>query len=83
MRGVRWTNQAIVALASLTDRQRRIALERIDLVRQFPWMYPARQRGRFRSLRYFVLERRWIVYYRLEEDRLIIIDVVPALARPR
>jgi hypothetical protein len=23
----------------LTDRERRIALERIDLVRQFPWMY--------------------------------------------
>jgi len=83
VRGLHWTNEAVAALASLTDRQRRIALERVDLVRQFPAMYPVRQRGRFSGLRYFVLQRRWIVYYRLEDERLTIIALVPALARPR
>lgn len=84
MRDVRWTNQAVIALASLTDRQRRKLLERIDVARQFPAMYPARQRGRFVNLRYFILEKRWLVYYRAEESgALLIFDIIPALARPR
>ncbi len=83
MTDVRWTDQAIAALVSLTGRQRRALLERIELAGQFPAMYPFRQRGRFRNLRYFVIERRWIVYYRPEEERLTILAIVPALARPR
>jgi plasmid stabilization system protein ParE len=79
-----WTNQAILALASLTGRERRALLDHLDLLAQFPAMYPARRRGRFAGLRYFVLERRWIIYYRLaEEDPILVFAIVPALARPR
>jgi len=83
LRGIRWTSQAILAVASLTDRQRRILLDRLDLPDQFPSMYPARQRGRFAHLRYFVIEKRWVVYYRAEAEELLIFAIVPALARPR
>ncbi|HEX9246758.1 MAG TPA: type II toxin-antitoxin system RelE/ParE family toxin [bacterium] len=82
MKGLRWTNQAIVALASLTVRERQVLLDRLEMASQFPAMYPARQRGRFTGLRYFVLSRRWVIYYRPEED-LIVFAIVPARARPR
>ena len=83
VRGVRWTNEAFVALASLAGGDRRILIERVELVAQFPAMYPARQRGRFKGLRYFVVGRRWIVYYQVEQVFVSVITVVPAKARPR
>jgi hypothetical protein len=47
-------------------------------------MYPARQRGRFARLRYVVINRRWLVYYRVDDGgSLRVIGIVPALARPR
>src|SRR5207245_2419630 len=83
VKDIRWTNQAILALASLTGRERQVLLDRLELVGQFPAMYPARQRGRFASLRYFVLSNRWVVYYRpKEEGDLLIFAIVPARARP-
>lgn len=83
MREIRWTNEAILALASLRGAERQSLFERLDLVAQFPAMYPTRQRGRFADLRYFVLENRWIVYYRGNENEVLVFDIVPALARPR
>lgn len=84
MRAIRWTNEAIVALASLTPAQRRSLFDHLDPIVQFPAMYPKRQRGRFVGLRYFVLEKRWLVYYRLDErGDVLIFAIVPALARPR
>ena len=79
----RWSNEAIVALASVSASDRRILLQRIELVDQFPAMYPARQRGRFRGLRYFVVGRRWIVYYQAEETTVYVVTIVPARARPK
>lgn len=84
MKQVRWTNQAILALASLGARERQLLLDRLEMANQFPAMYPARQRGRFAGLRYFVLSRRWVIYYRPEEEEdLIVFAIVPARARPR
>lgn len=84
MREIRWTNQALLALASLTNREQRMLLDRLELASEFPAMYPSRQRGRFARLRYFVINKRWLVYYRLDErGTLRIIGIVPALARPR
>lgn len=80
---IRWTNEAIVVLASLSAADRQTLVERLELVAQFPAMYPARQRGRFTGLRYFVVRRRWVAYYRPEGDVVLIITMVPALARPR
>lgn len=82
-RPVRWTNEAIVALASLSAAARRALFDRIEMVGQFPAMYPARQRGRFTGLRYFVVGRRWIVYYHAEESAISIVAIVSALARPK
>ncbi len=83
MRDLRWTNEALLGLAELTQRERETLFANLDLVSQFPAMYPARQRGRFARLRYFVVARRWIVYYRPGEHTLLILAIVPALARPR
>ena len=83
MSGIRWTNQALAALVSLTASEQRALLERLDLASRFPAMYPARQRGRFARLRYFVLNKRWLIYYRPVGETLLVFAVVPALARPR
>ena len=82
-KNIRWANEAIVALASLAAADRRSLLERLELVAQFPAMYPARQRGRFKGLRYFVVGRRWIVYYQVEQTFVSVITMVPAKARPK
>jgi plasmid stabilization system protein ParE len=78
---IRWSNEAIVSLASLPASVRQSLFERIELVLQFPAMYPARQRGRFRGLRYFVVGRRWIVYYHVAENFVSVVTIVPARAR--
>ena len=82
-RDIRWTNEAIVAVASMSASARQSLFERIELVTQFPAMYPARQRGRFKGLRYFVVGRRWIVYYQAMENVVSVVTIVPAQARLR
>jgi len=57
-------------------------MERLELMRQFPEMYPMRQRGPFVGLRYFVVNRRWLLYYRLEHNRIAVIAIIPAFTRP-
>jgi len=78
---LRWTNEALVRLAGLSHKERRDLFEHLDLVGRFPAMYPERQRGRFTGLRYFVFARRWIVYYRPGADDILVLTIVPALAR--
>jgi hypothetical protein len=56
--------------------------DRLELSREFPDMYPARRRGRFTGLRYFVVNRRWLIYYLTDADRLVVMTIIPALARP-
>lgn len=84
MTSIRWTNQAVLALASLTAAERKTLFDRLDAGTAFAQMYPRRQRGRFAGLRYFALEQRWLVYYR-PRDRgdVLVFAIVPALARPR
>ncbi len=82
MRELRWTNEAVVALASLGNRERQALFDILDLVVEFPAMYPTRQRGKFADLRYFVLQKRWIVYYRSRNGEVLVLAIVPALARP-
>jgi len=84
LKDVTWTNQAIPALRSLNRRDRQGLLDRIEVLTQVPAMYPARQRGRFANLRYFVVNKRWVIYYRPNETGgLLIFAIVPARARPR
>ena len=82
MRDVRWTESALAALTSLGRAEQQALLDRLELTREFPEMYPARRRGRFAGLRYFVVNRRWLIYYLTDTDRLVVIAIIPALARP-
>ena len=84
MTSIRWTNEAILALASLTAAERKVLFDRLDAVAAFAQMYPRRQRGRFAGLRYFALEKRWLVYYQpSDQGDVLVFAIVPALARPR
>ena len=82
MRGIRWTNKALAVLGGLTDTEKEAIFERLELVAGFPEMYPVRERGVYGRLRYFVIRRRWIVYYRVEPEELRVITIHPARARP-
>lgn len=82
MRELRWTNGAIVALATLGNRARQALFDTLDLVVEFPAMYPVRQRGKFAGLRYVILQKGWIVYYRSGDDEVLVLAIVPALSRP-
>lgn len=74
-----WTPEAVDALDELDHRDQERLLHRLDLIEQFPEMYPIRQRGRFGGLRYFLLADRWVVYYRVEAERAVLVfTIVPA-----
>ena len=79
---IRWTNTALVALAGLTDSEREEIFERLELVLEFPAMYPVRERGAHGRFRYFVIRRRWIVYYRVLPEEVRVVNIHPARARP-
>lgn len=82
MRDVRWTESALATVTSLSRAEQQALLDRLELSREFPEMYPARRRGRFAGLRYFVVNRRWLIYYLADTGRLVVIAIIPALARP-
>jgi plasmid stabilization system protein ParE len=78
---IRWTNEAILVLARLREREHVALFSHLDLVAEFPRMYPARQRGRFAGMRFFQIEKRWLVYYSVAADHVLIFNIVPARAR--
>jgi plasmid stabilization system protein ParE len=78
---IRWTNEAILVLARLREREHLVLFSHLDLVVEFPRMYPARQRGRFAGMRFFQIEKRWLVYYGVAADQVLIFDIVPSSAR--
>jgi len=82
VRSIQWTNEAIIGLAAVSSASRDLLFERLELIAEFPAMYPVRQRGRFAGLRFLVLQKRWVVYYRPGSERVLVIAIVPALARP-
>lgn len=79
---VRWTNRALAVLAGLAGAEREEIFERLELAAEFPAMYPLRGRGPYAALRYFVVRRKWIVYYRASADDLVVVNLIPARARP-
>ena len=71
------------ALEALEQRDEQRLFKLFELVDSFPAMYPKRQRGRFAGLRYFLVGRRWVVYYRIRpDDSILVFAIVPAAARP-
>jgi len=78
---IRWTNEAVVHLAKLREKERAALFAHLGLVVEFPRMYPVRQGGRFVGLRYFQVDKRWLVYYKVSEDDVLVFDIVPARAQ--
>lgn len=79
MTRISWTPEAVETLDELGDRDQERLLHRLDLIEQFPEMYPTRQKGRYVGLRYFLLADRWVVHYRVEADRAVLVfNIVPA-----
>ncbi|MBI3926817.1 MAG: hypothetical protein HY319_14865 [Armatimonadetes bacterium] len=84
MSSLRWTLEASEALEPLSESERIALFTNLELLEQFPAMYPVRQRGRYVGLRYFVLKKRWLVYYRLLDSGLILVfSIVAARVQPQ
>ena len=52
-------------------------VERVNLLRYFPHIYPLRTRGRFRRHRFFQAGN-WLVFYKVVEDTIYIRGLWPA-----
>lgn len=65
----------------MTEAEREALLERLDLVAEFPEMNPVRQRGLYVGARYLPIRKRWIVFYRVRPEDVLILNILPARAR--
>ena len=65
----------------MTQPEREALLQRLDLVADFPEMNPVRQRGLYVGARYFLIRKRWIVFYRPRPADVLILSILPARAR--
>jgi hypothetical protein len=73
-----WASSVVDLFLELSDRDRENILERLELVEQFPHMYPVRTGSkRFRRHRWFCAGD-WLVYYRVVDDAVYIRGLWPA-----
>ncbi len=71
---------AAEAFAELPAFTKRRAARAIDLLEQFPQMYPVRRRGLMRGYRYFVAGRH-LFYYSLTSEEVRITAIIPGVMR--
>ncbi|MBI3998593.1 MAG: type II toxin-antitoxin system RelE/ParE family toxin [Armatimonadetes bacterium] len=71
-----WTEPAAAAFRRLPKEVQRDILDRIDLLSDFPDLYPVRDRQPYAGFRYFFV-RRWCVSYVTADGTLIILAVFP------
>jgi hypothetical protein len=64
-------------LNELDPQEVALIFEKTRILRQFPRLYPIRQKGRFRRHRR-VLAGRWMVYYKVVDDTVYIRGLSPA-----
>ncbi len=72
-----WTEPAGRAFRRLPKSVQLAILECLDVISDFPEMYPVRERQPYAEFRYFFTSR-WCVSYTMAEDALIILAVFPA-----
>jgi hypothetical protein len=73
-----WADPVRDLFLSLPEHDRNEILSRMELVKHFPLMYPARTKGkRFRRHRWFYT-RNWLVYYRGVDDTVYVRGLWPA-----
>lgn len=71
---VLWTKPAAGTLSRLTAPAQRAILYRIEMISEFPEMYPVRTHQPFAGFRYFFAGD-WCVSYTTAEDALVILAV--------
>lgn len=76
-----WTEPAAATFRRLSKAVQRELLARIDLLSDFPDLYPVRQRAPYAGFRYFFLGQ-WCVSYAMANDTLVILAVFPARRGP-
>ena len=74
---VLWTEPAASAFAGLLRRIQQAVLSRIEMLSEFPEMYPVRQHQPYAGFRYFVVET-YCLSYVVAEDAVIILALFPA-----
>ncbi|MBI3970847.1 MAG: type II toxin-antitoxin system RelE/ParE family toxin [Chloroflexi bacterium] len=84
MPSIYWLDEARDAFEQLSPSVQREINRRLNLVRQFPELYPETEMGRYRGYRRFPVLRRFLVYYRvLPGSRNCIVGAIrPARAQP-
>jgi plasmid stabilization system protein ParE len=76
---VLWTEPAGRVFRRLSRPAQLPILERLDVIAEFPEMYPVRDRQPYAGFRYFFTSR-WCVSYTTAQDMLIILAVFAARA---
>ncbi len=74
---VLWTEPAAGAFRHLLGRVRQAVLSRIEMISEFPEMYPVRLHQPYAGFRYFLVEH-YCVSYVLAEDTVIVLAIFPA-----
>ena len=74
---VLWTDPAADALRRLSGHVREAVLNRIEMIAEFPEMYPVRQHEPYAGFRFFLVEHDCISYV-FAEDTIIVLAIFPA-----
>lgn len=74
---VLWTEPAAQTFRRLSRPVQLAILDRIDLIAEFPEMYPVREHQPYAGFRYF-FTMNWCVSYALSGNTIIILAVFPA-----
>ena len=74
---VLWTEPAASALRRLSRRLQQAILDRIEVISEFPELYPVRQHQPYAGFRYFVMEAHCLSYV-VADDTVIILALFPA-----
>jgi plasmid stabilization system protein ParE len=79
---VLWTEPAGDAFGHLARNVRDAILTRIEMIADFPEMYPVRQHEPYAGFRFFLVER-YCISYVLAEGAIVVLAVFPATASRR
>ena len=74
---VLWANPAADAFRRLSGHAREAVLSRIEMIAQFPEMYPVRRHEPYAGLRFFLVEP-YCISYAFAEDSIIVLAIFPA-----
>lgn len=77
---ISWTDTALRHLARVPPAIGEDILRRVRIMTEYPLMYPERRRGRYRGYRWFPVGA-WLVFYQVEQDRIIIRGILHGARR--